>query len=59
MDKIEPNSTVYESSKMVFRRIRPAHIYIPLKEFVEANLVVPTKIEHMPTEVDLKRENNR
>lgn len=59
MDKIEPNSNVYEPSKMVFRRIRPAHVHIPLKEFIEAYFVVPKKIEHMPTEVDLKRENNR
>lgn len=58
MDKIEPNSSEYEPSGMVFKRIRPNHIYIPRKEFIYYNFVVPKKIEHKPTEVDLKRANN-
>ena len=59
MDKIEPNSSEYEPSGMVFKRIRPNHIHIPRKEFIFFNFVVPEKIEHKPAEMDLKRANNQ
>lgn len=58
IDKIEPNLSEYEPSDKVFRRIRPNNVYIPRKEFIEYNFTVPEKIEHKPTEVDLKRANN-
>ena len=58
MDVIDPNSTKYTPVWIIFSRVKPKTIPIPTKRVIKEQLVVPTKIEHLPTDVDLKRANN-
>ena len=55
MDRIDPDSTVYKPTKLVFKHTRPKSIPIPTKKAIKDMLVVPQKLEKMSDEFDLKR----
>ena len=55
MDKIDPNSTEYKPTKLVFNQTAPDHIPIPTRKVAKKVLVVPKKIEKMSDDFDLKR----
>ena len=55
MDKIDPNSTEYKPTELVFMHTRPNSIPIPTKKVIKKMLVVPQKLEKMSDEFDLKR----
>ena len=55
MDKIDPNSTEYKPTELVFMHTRPNSIPIPTKKVIKKMLVVPQKMEKMSDEFDLKR----
>ena len=55
MDKIDPNSTEYKPTELVFMHTRPNSIPIPTKKVIKKMLFVPQKMEKMSDEFDLKR----
>ncbi len=55
MDKIDPNSTEYQPTELVFMHTRPNSIPIPTKKVIKKMLFVPQKLEKMSDEFDLKR----
>ncbi len=55
MDKIDPNSTEYQPTELVFMHTRPNSIPIPTKKVIKKMLFVPRKLEKMSDEFDLKR----
>jgi hypothetical protein len=55
MDRIDPDSTVYKPTKLVFKNTRPNSIPIPTKKVIKKMLFVPRKLEKMSDEFDLKR----
>ncbi len=55
MDQIDPDSTVYKPTKLIFKYTRPeGHLY-PTKRVIKRLFPIPRKMEKISDEFDLKR----
>lgn len=55
MDKIEPNSTEYRPTNLIFNNTRPEGHAYPTKKIIKQVFHIPEKMEKISDEFDLKR----